>query len=73
MDLLDNKAFGCGLLLVGLEESGIVVLSREGGEKAVSVRNRTTPMNGVIIMIRAGVPLIGGMLRYFIQMMRQPD
>ena len=54
------------------EESGIVVPSWKGGEKAVSVRNRTTPLSGVIIMIFAGIVLIGGMLRYFIQMMRQP-
>jgi hypothetical protein len=53
------------------EEAGVVVISWAGGEQNVSVCHSGVPASGVIVLILAGVLLLGGATRYFFKMLKE--
>lgn len=51
-------------------QAGVVVLAWDGGSENVAVRYDGAPGLGIVVMILAGVLLLGGTFSFFLQMLR---
>jgi hypothetical protein len=51
-------------------QAGVVTLEWEGGTKNVAVRYDGAPGLGIVVMILAGILLLGGTICFFLQMAR---
>jgi len=67
-----GKTSANGVLRWTPYQAGVVALSWEdGGEKNVSVLHDGAPLSGTAVMLVAGIILLGGTVRYFMQMLKQ--